>query len=407
MPRTVPPGRFIVRMLALTVVWLLVAVAVNVLVDPYDVLGMPRIAGLNAHKPMANIVTYMTKPYQLARQKPVTLLLGSSRADIGLDAASPAWPAANRPVFNFGVPGQEVGFALGGLRDATAAGALKTVLIILEFETAIAPEFVQRAALGIDGRWTIAPDGHPNPLHTRQHLLDIVRSTLSATALRHSLLTLSAANRSNQSDIAPDGTSADGLFSNDIAEDGYAPQFDKKDLQYAARLRDMLARRLPPPFDGLEQLRKLLAFCREHAIRPVFVIPPIHADILEVYDMNGIWNLFEDYKRGLATLIAAQPDGASLWDFSGFDAIATEPVPPRGDRHTQMQWFWDPLHFKKNIGNRIITRIFNGGEADFGVQLTPDDVNAHLDAIRAARAAYRLAHPEHLARLHALLDPAK
>ena len=40
-----------------------------------------------------------------------------------------------------------------------------------------------------------------------------------------------------------------------------------------------------------------------------------------------------------------------LWDFSSFNAVATEPVPRPGDLMTPVKWVWEPSHYKKNTGD--------------------------------------------------------
>jgi hypothetical protein len=73
-----------------------------------------------------------------------------------------------------------------------------------------------------------------------------------------------------------------------------------------------------------------------------------------------------------------------LWDFSGFDAVSTEPVPTLVKRKVDMLWFWEPAHFKRAVGERILAAIYDG-VAGYGAQLTPGIISAHLAAETAAR----------------------
>ena len=63
-------ARFVTVLLVLIAALLLAAGLVNVVVDPYDIFGMPRIKGFNAKKPAADTHTPMVKAFQLERAAP-------------------------------------------------------------------------------------------------------------------------------------------------------------------------------------------------------------------------------------------------------------------------------------------------------------------------------------------------
>src|SRR4051812_36292154 len=54
----------------------------NAFVDPYHVIGSPRLTGLNAAKPEAIWHTQLAKDYLIGRSRPAGLLLGSSKVDL-------------------------------------------------------------------------------------------------------------------------------------------------------------------------------------------------------------------------------------------------------------------------------------------------------------------------------------
>jgi len=101
-------------LLAISVVFLTVAT------DPYRTFGTPAITGWTALKPRAYQQIGMAKLYQLDRIAPQTLILGNSRAEIGLDPASPLWPVALRPAFNAAVAGGSAYTSLLKLREDLA-----------------------------------------------------------------------------------------------------------------------------------------------------------------------------------------------------------------------------------------------------------------------------------------------
>ena len=134
------PQRFL-RVWLMAVAALAVAVVtINLAVDPYEVFGTPRTAGISAVKPRTEDYAMLAKTYQIARVHPVSVLIGSSFVDVGIDASDPQWPQAMRPVYNYGIPGSSVFDGLRTLQEAAATGVLKNAIVFLSFEDFIAPE---------------------------------------------------------------------------------------------------------------------------------------------------------------------------------------------------------------------------------------------------------------------------
>ena len=113
---------------------LLAAVATfNLLVDPYDLFRVVDLEGFNRIKSQAGQRAVMFKRKNVERIRPNALILGNSRAEIGFDPDSPAWPAAVRPVFNLALPGTGPHAALDEFRRVQDINALRLVLIGLDF----------------------------------------------------------------------------------------------------------------------------------------------------------------------------------------------------------------------------------------------------------------------------------
>lgn len=84
----------------------------------------------------------------------------------------------------------------------------------------------------------------------------------------------------------------------------------------------------------------------------------------------------------------------TLHDFSGFNSVTSEPVPQASGR-ADMGNYWEPSHYRENVGRMILARLLGAAPAardGFGAELTPAGLPAHLRAMRAARELY---HAEH------------
>src|SRR5229473_1615186 len=135
-----PSRRFcLIWLISLPLLLLLVG-GINFLIDPYDVFGSVRMVGLNQFKPQAKNHMMLAKTHQVARVQPVTVLVGSSRVLIGLDAKSPWLAPSLRPVYNYGVPGVGTYANYRSLQEAFWGGRLKNALILLDFENFLSPD---------------------------------------------------------------------------------------------------------------------------------------------------------------------------------------------------------------------------------------------------------------------------
>ena len=390
-----PPFRFLRAWLIASLALLALVAGFNALIDPYAVFGTPRIAGLNAFKTASATHAALSKTYEVERIRPRTVLIGSSTVDIGLDPEDPIWPKDLRPVFDYGVPGSLPPFQYRTLQQAAAAGTLKQAIIVLSFLDALQPPAAEGAAgrrpTDDQRRLLVTVDGQDNPARMIQELKDTFLSTLTLSTLGDSVATVLSQWQPDALDLTEHGSTTEGAFRRVAKAEGYATLFELKEEEYARKL-GMFSRQQ----DGangriywLDSVEQMLAFCRSRHIRPVFVIAPSHADMLDLIDKTGFWRTFEAWKVALADLVQRDKSaGAVLWDFTGYDQYSTEEVPPRGANASAMRWFWEPVHFKKSLGNIVLRRILLGDPTGFGTPLAPDNVQAALAAIRSARQAY-------------------
>jgi hypothetical protein len=387
--------------------------AFNYAVDPYLIFDAPRVSHFNALKPAAATRERMMKAYQIGRLDANTIVIGSSRPDMGLDPASKAWPASAQPVYNMGLVGGDVAQGLRYLRHYVAmrpGHAPKTLIVGLDFEndlfipgeapSAGRPMDETEARLAADG------EGRPNPARAARVLEDRAQALLSLDALLDSVATI----HDNPSDLILSLESNGRLTDNAMREvartDGYAQIMDhtnRDTVKLLGKPHRVLSDTPSAPIRKLAALRSLLAFARQNGSDVVLMIQPAHVSRVELLERMGYWDDFDRWKRALADMSAQA--GATqrvvLWDFAGYEAQVREPAPPKG--HGKMAWFWDQLHYTTGLGNVMIARMFDGSPPDagptrFGVLLTPQNVDARLAQVRREREAWRSAMPADSAR---------
>jgi hypothetical protein len=372
---------------------LLAVAGLNAVVNPYDVLAEVRITGINMLKPGVKNHIAMTKAYQIERARPATVVLGTSRAYIGIDAGSSAWPAAMRPVYNYGIPGYQVTSLLfPTLQEAYTTGGLRHAVVVLDYQAFLDPD-KQLLRSEDDRRLRLLNDGTPNPERFAQRRSDVFLSLLTMGALVDSIKTILVQQSGDRAlNLLADGTASDADFANAARADGMNALFAQKDQFEEGRAQDIAAvlAGWQGSMPNLASVREMISFCRNHGVTLTLVLGPAHSDALEQYRAIGLWPRIEQLKFDLAALVG-ESDGTTiaLWDFLEYVSYTTEVVPPPGDRTTMLRWFWEPVHFRKTLGDVMLQRIFEGTPDGFGVRLTPSIVAARNKQVRAQRDAWK------------------
>lgn len=347
----------------------------NLLIDPYAVRSEGGVEGINARKTRtAEDGRRVYVSHAIARRPEQTILLGSSRTVDGFPEAVDDWPGG---LFNAGMRGTNA-FELS--HAAVMAGEradLRCLVIGLDLgEFAASEKF--KPAFPVSA----LPDGN--------RLLSAARAALSPNTAARSIQTV-IDNISGRDAPAP--------FSQTYPPGVQRARFEGAPagtLDYFRRLRIDPAR-VDFLFEALDALA-------EEGVQVIGFIHPVHAWYEEAMFAAGkqddYFALREDLARRFAALSAEAAlnpciegeGGAALFDFSGFQAVSTTPLP--GPQQTQTHpWFHEPAHYLPAVGEAMLARM--QGEAaggvfaeTFGVRLTPETAAPSAEAVRARRAAY-------------------
>lgn len=356
-----------------TSLMLIVVAATNLVVDPYGIFRLVDQPGFNSIKPAAAKHGDMSKAYQVLRVQPRTLILGNSRAEVGLDPNHPAWPQSVRPVYNAALPGTGTATSLRYLQHVLAAAAGKPaaqpalVLWGVDFM-----DFLTDPSKPTPARTANADDAQSMRLMTapastriRQKMRDYAESTVTLGALVDSLTTLANQRNPYSVDLTPQGFNPMRDYLKITADEGYWAVFRQKDLMY-----DKAFARYPKGiFDASgntsshwQDLHEIMRLCRQHGIELRLFTYPYHAHMLDTFAKTGHAPGFELWKRMLTKTLADEAAASSkpayvLWDFSTLNAITAEAVPPRSDRKSSMRWYWEAGHFKSELGGVLLEQM--------------------------------------------------
>ncbi|MCF2970778.1 hypothetical protein L1047_06155 [Synechococcus sp. Nb3U1] len=342
----------------------------NLVIDPLGVIGSPSIAGINAIKPKTLNNSRLFKAVDIARIRPKSILLGSSRTDIGLD---PSHPALIQPAYNLGL----------------TAPNIYELRRYLEHALTIQPE-LEQVVIGLDFQMfndlrTPQPDFREQRLgHVGIIGSDLLDITLSLDALGASWETLVR----NQNPNPPGSIRVNGMMVRRPREVDLRVFFDtiaKAQRQY----QDGVYKGFSSYKNSLAHLKAIIETCANREIQLKLFISPAHATEWESIYNLGLWPLFEDWKRDIVSL-------HPVWDFSGYNSVTSEVIDPG------MIYYTDSSHYTPAVGQLVLNRIFNRQletvPSDFGRYLIPEMLSFHLEAIANERSIWHEKQPD-LARV--------
>ncbi len=382
----------------------LLAAGVNYLVDPYGLFGARRIAGFNERKPASTERVRVTKPYMASRVRPTVVIGGNSRPEIGLDPQSACWDKTEQPVFNMGVPGSSVFMQTRYVQHAVEQGKSRRVLFGVDFLDFLVDR--DQSAGSID--WRVLGksfDGRLGPGVSLQKLEDVLSGLFSLTALTDSLATVTAQHDAYAATRREDGFNPGLDYVPIIRSEGQSVLFAQKDREVRSRLH---AQNLGVRYaDGrrgqpLLALRHFLQWAKADGVEVVLFVNPYHVDYLILVEMSGYWPLFEEWKRQLTDI--AVEFGVPLWDFNAVDAYSTESPPPPHDRRSMLRWFWEPAHYRRELGDLMLAtmleRTCGAPTVDgFGSKLIPISLPAELNRLRDDLLRFMQTNPVTVERL--------
>jgi hypothetical protein len=367
-------------------------VAFNLLVDPFG--AYPPAASRKLEPYRSGVVTREAKAELAARGHFDTLLIGSSRIRMGLPTDHPAYGSTN--VCNLGLDGTTLDEIAGVLDFALKKNSVRRVILGADFHL-----FSQTR-----GREPTYEVSRFNPA------LDLAeyhgRNLLGARALGESWPLFKDWIRDRPPLIGDRGWVPK-----------YLPERASQREAFAKRLRaTMAALATEGSFirneDCFATFRRMVRRCRQGGVELIVIVPPMHALQLEVVHATGKWSNYEVWKREVMQVLAEEgaTDSVPFWDFQGFAGAVTEPVPSEGDRQTRMKYYLEASHFTRALGAKVLERVLQPatnevGKTNFGVRITPSNLETHLLRIRVDRDDYARQNPAEIAWVKSIADAAK
>jgi len=380
--------------------------AFNILVDPDHLFRLAEIPGFNAEKPLIDRHGMRkAKAVDLATLRYDTLLLGTSRTLGGLDPEHPDFGDASgnsgsdRTAYNAALSATNFYETLQVYQFARQQLAqrdqrLKHVIIELDFT-------------GFSDWGTTNADFDDSRFSGQNSLPRDVQRSLSFGKLKDTLSTIQF-NRSGQPGQYSDrGFRRFRVYGAADAGQGptESPALDHRAL-FTWTTQEFIRshNREHDSRDRLALLQQLLDQAQQDGTQVTLFVSPLHAHLLEGLHRVNQYDDFEQWKRDVVALVesTAQSEPVEIWDFSGYNSITTETIPPEGSGQ-QMQWYAESSHYTQPLGNIMLEQMLTGqsaqAPADFGVRLSSDMLDQHFATVKAGRAQYQQVQPEEIAEV--------
>jgi hypothetical protein len=344
---------------------------INGVVDPYGVWQVARVRGFNQAKSERRDYILLFKAVDVARLRPATIFLGSSRTAFGLDPHHRSF-ADQGTTYNLALYGGQPRLMRRYFEHALFNNPkLETVILGADF-------FVLSTKLE-------PPEGYSEARLDRTSIdwPDTINTLFSIDAFGASVRTvLSNLRDPDFEPVEPLGSLTAMDLRREAESEGMIRRFNSSLHRY---LNDETR------FAGFEfseeafaDFAAIVAACRARDIRLIVFVSPVHATLLEAIRQRGLWPSYLRWKQRLAEV-------TPFWDFSGFNRITTEPI------EFEMRSYWDASHYRKTVGDQILNRIFHIDvarvPADFGAYVTVHTVDAHLAHLDRAARQWESANP--------------
>lgn len=343
---------------------------INIIVDPYGVFNSRLIQEFNESKPWKVVQVRLFKAIDITRIKPKTILLGASRTYVGLN---PQHPALNRyqQTYNLGLNSANM-YEMKRYFQHALANQPDLTLVVLE---------IDYFSFSLDGKNT--PDFSEERLEKNSIVpQDLLKSTLSMDGLINSISTILHNYRESHKFLFVNGM-VDVAVPNQPISTTTFTQFISNYNYY-----------ISPNY--LKDLEYVVKTCRDRGIELKIFISPIHVLFLEHLRASGNWQMYERWKREVVKI-------TPVWDFSGYNTITAEKYSDR----VIMKNYTDMSHYTIPVGNLILNRLFNYQEKtvppDFGVLITPTNIESHLAKINAQRQVWAKQNPDVVQFIRSLL----
>ncbi len=334
-------------------------------VDPYGVNWRFVHHGFNLNKGMFSKSVRLAKAYYINCFKPETLLVGTSRVEYGL-SPDDDFLKTYQPVYNYGLSSSNLYEQRRYIEYAVRHNKIKTIIMGLD--------------LGSFGKMSNSPDFNEKRLGAPS-LIRKIRECYFSLSATYGIFRTIKKNRRNpdEVEIYQNGWRSPEKQDRAVKEGRTTlkTEFEKSEMDFL-RIVYYQFSLVPERFNDFKMIVDL---CRKNNIAFYPFISPAHPRQWEVIYKTGSWDEWDAWKRELVEI-------TPVWDFSGYH-----------DFNKQEKFYLDSSHYRKEMGHLIFERLIGSKKDsqipdDFGVLLTVENIESHLQSIIKQREKWVNNNPD-------------
>lgn len=349
----------------------------NVLVDPYLVFGSTRLEGFNQVKTEINEYVHTAKAFEPFRRHTDVLLAGNSRVEMGLDPAHICFAQLQLNAYNLGIPGASVGQQLNFALNVIYSQPVQRVFLSVDFLDFLidkgplqGPQDTVVATANLSRRF----DGSVNPQYAWATFQTRFQALLSLDALTSSIHTV-LLQGAYRPDRLANGFNPAADFAKATSLEGPGALFQQK----MASLRELLASpksiydadgELTHAFDLFSSF---LATAGDYGVEVVVLTNPFHEQFWDLLREQELYEMHVDWRAEVEARVREARGWVTMWDFSEDSVFIHESVPSPGVKAPPLDWFWEPSHYRKGLGDKMLDSMLAaecGSQAVIGQQLS-------------------------------------
>lgn len=354
---------------------------VNYCVDPYMLFQSKRVEGFNDKKPTVANRSTLYKPYNITTIHPQTIIVGNSRPEMGINPKSACWPAENGTVYNLTFPGLSFYGQIRALFHAVATGDVQHILLGVDFADFLHKKRKINSVIWPKNnsdfykRLLVNEQFQENKRYWSTKTKDFSIALFSLDALNDSFMTLMSRSPNSASRTFL-GFNPARDYHEIIHYEGAWVLFEqkKKELENRFYNTGLSIYDSEEWSTELEGIKRAIQLAVKKNIQLTVFINPYHYTYLETIHNAGYWPEFEHFKSSLTDTVKKYGNGkVALWDFALYSNYTVSPIPKKGAKTQFFHWFWEPAHYKSELGERMLMDIF--GKLCIADKIEPVGIN--------------------------------
>ena len=381
-------------------------------IDPYDIYHPAEYKSNNLVWMSKQL--RLAKAYRVKQLRPQGIVIGASTSQLGINPNHPGWGESAYPRYNLSLPGANLYESFRYFQHSHALNPLKQVLIGLDF---VSFNIFSQLSDDFDESYMV--------VSRKGKRQDYYSNNLAVT-----LFSLSA-TKASQKKMFYSGEGTHFSNGTEFSEEIDSQSRNNRSAMMWSATKMVSRLLMPPPAHrfclddevsgsrGFKYLKEMLEIAKESKIDVRLFIQPTHVYFLEVLKTLGMMEDYEKWQHQLINLVEVvnkkYPDGLEfpLWDFSGYNSVTIDEVPPVEEPKRPMEWYYDVAHFKKSLGDMIQDHIFNYNDAgrvvpeDFGMQINSKNIDLYQFEQKNKQIQYMLAHQEDIQELSGKVNSEK